>query len=127
MVLLFGISPETGKSYGAVEQSADSRPVSMPVSPDATTIPACQTAECEASINGQRSWSTVAPTRPASNPTVPAAWLWARNTPRRARPQMVILKVGDTARVSLDVFATDAGAEKLTMWMEKMKKMMGGE
>jgi len=37
---------------------------------------------------------------------------------------MVILKVGDTARVSLDVFATDAGAEKLTMWMEKM---MGGE
>ena len=40
------------------------------------------------------------------------------------RPQMVILKVGDTARVSLDVFATDAGAEKLTMWMEKM---MGGE
>lgn len=40
------------------------------------------------------------------------------------RPQMVVLKVGEVARVNLDVFATDANPQKLSMWMEKMKKMM---
>lgn len=41
------------------------------------------------------------------------------------RPQMVVLKVGETAHISLDIFATDANAQKLSMWMEQMKKMMG--
>lgn len=41
------------------------------------------------------------------------------------RPQMVILKVGEVAHVSLDVFATDASPEKISMWSEQMKKMMG--
>lgn len=42
------------------------------------------------------------------------------------RPQMLILKVGQVAQIDLDVFATDAGPEQMTMWMEKMKKMMAG-
>lgn len=41
------------------------------------------------------------------------------------RPQMVLLKVGEVAHISLDVFATDADAQKMSMWMEQMKKMMG--
>jgi len=41
------------------------------------------------------------------------------------RPQMVLLKVGEMAHVSLDVFATDASEQKMAMWMEQMKKMMG--
>lgn len=43
------------------------------------------------------------------------------------RPQMVLLKVGEVAHVSLDVFTTDADSQKLSMWLEQMKKMMGGE
>lgn len=42
------------------------------------------------------------------------------------RPQMVILKVGEIAHISIDVFTTDANAQKLSMWMEQMKKMMAG-
>lgn len=42
------------------------------------------------------------------------------------RPQMVMLKVGEIAHVSVDVFTTDADPQKLSMWMEQMKKMMGG-
>ncbi len=42
------------------------------------------------------------------------------------RPQMVLLKVGELAHVSLDVFATDASPEKISMWSEQMKKMMMG-
>jgi len=38
---------------------------------------------------------------------------------------MVLLKVGEMAHVSLDVFATDASEQKMAMWMEQMKKMMG--
>lgn len=40
------------------------------------------------------------------------------------RPQMLVLKVGEVARVNLDIFATDANPQKLSMGMEKMKKMM---
>jgi len=43
------------------------------------------------------------------------------------RPQMVLLKVGEVAHVTLDLFATDANQDKMTMWMEKMKKMMAGQ
>lgn len=42
------------------------------------------------------------------------------------RPQMVLLKVGEVAHINLDLFATDADAQKLSMWMEQMKKMMAG-
>lgn len=31
------------------------------------------------------------------------------------RPQMVILKVGEIAHISIDVFATDANAQKLSI------------
>ena len=41
------------------------------------------------------------------------------------RPSMVLLKVGEVAHITLDVFATDASPEMITAWMEKMKKMMG--
>lgn len=40
------------------------------------------------------------------------------------RPQMVFMKVGEVARITVDVFATDATAEQMDMWMEQMKKMM---
>ncbi len=42
------------------------------------------------------------------------------------RPQMLMLKVGEVAQVDLDLFATDATPEQMTMWMEQMKKMMAG-
>jgi polyisoprenoid-binding protein YceI len=43
------------------------------------------------------------------------------------RPQMVLLKVGEVAHLSVDVFTTDANSQKLSMWMGQMKKMMGSE
>ena len=42
------------------------------------------------------------------------------------RPQMVLLKVGEVSHVTVDAFASDASPEKAALWMEQMKKMMGG-
>lgn len=43
------------------------------------------------------------------------------------RPQMVILKVGEVAHVSIDAFATDAEEAVMSAWMERMKKMMASD
>ncbi|MFQ5738259.1 MAG: YceI family protein [Acidobacteriota bacterium] len=43
------------------------------------------------------------------------------------RPKMVLLKVGEVAHVSLEAFASDANPAKMSMWLEKMKKMMASD
>ncbi len=43
------------------------------------------------------------------------------------RPQMVLLKVGEIAHVSVDAFASNADAQKTAMWMEQMKSMMASQ
>ena len=37
---------------------------------------------------------------------------------------MVLLKVGEVAHITLDLFATDANQAKMALWLEKMKGMM---
>jgi polyisoprenoid-binding protein YceI len=43
------------------------------------------------------------------------------------RPQMVLLKVGEVAHVTVDTFASDADGQKTAMWMDQMKKMMSSQ